>query len=642
MLRNKLAVLTAVFTALASTTALARVTSFEVTSQTPVFDGKSFGKAGTYERIDAKASFAVDPKSPRLSGIVGLDKAPVNKAGEVEFSTEVSILRPTDAALGSGLMLYEVPNRGRNLSFTLLNLASTVGVPSKAADAGDGFLMDRGDTVVWSGWQTDLPADFLNLDLPKLPGVTGVSREQFIFDKPGATGKGPLTYPAASMDPASAKLTVREKEGDAPSTPEGLSFKFVSPTEIEISRPANMDAGAIYEFVYTAKDAVPSGLAFVATSDLNSFLRGNPGHDAKSPLNGIKHTVALGISQSGRFLRDLIYYGFNADEKGAKVFDGAMAHIAGSRKTFTNYAFAQPGRFSRQHEDHDFPGDQFPFTYAKTKDTVTGKEGSILDACNANDTCPKIMHTDTSTEFWQARASLVSTSTDDKPLTMTDNVRLYFIAGAPHFNGWATTSKKDPVCTYTTNPLSAAPIMRALYASMADWVGSGKAPPASRYPSLSDGTLVPLADFMMARLDGKAPKPAYNHLNVMDYAQNPPVRGKAYPAFVPKLDENGNPEGGVDLPYVAAPLGTYAGWNLRADGYAEGELCSLSGLFVPFAKTGDADGRKPLKDRYADEAAYLDAVKKASETLVSEKLMLPGDIGVVLDKAKADASAILN
>ena len=384
---------------------------------------------------------------------------------------------------------------------------------------------------------------------------------------------------------------------------------------------------------------MPSGLAFVATSDVNSFLRGNPGHDAKSPLTGIKHTVALGISQSGRFLRDLIYNGFNADEKGAKVFDGAMAHIAGSRKTFTNYAFAQPGRFSRQHEDHDFPGDQFPFTYAKTTDTLTGKEGSILDKCEANDTCPKIMHTDTSTEFWQARASLVSTSTDGKPLTMPDNVRLYFIAGAPHFNGWATTSKKDPVCTYTTNPLSAAPIMRALYVAMADWLVSGKAPPASRYPSLANGTLEPLADFKMAKLEGAAPKPAYNHLNVMDYAKNPPVRGKEYPALVPKLDANGNPEGGVDLPYVAAPLGTYAGWNLRADGYAEGELCSLSGLFVPFAKTGDADGRKSVRDHYADQAAYLDAVKKASETLVGEKLMLPADTDIVLQKATEESSA---
>lgn len=642
MLRNKLAVMAALAAALVSTTALARVTSFEILSEKPIFDGKSFGKVGTYERIDAKASFAVDPKSPRLSGIVGLDKAPTNKAGEVEFSTEVSILRPVDAAHRSGLMLYEVANRGRNLSFMLLNLSGTVGIPATAADAGDGFLMERGDTVVWSGWQTDLAPDLLNLDLPKLPDVTGISREQFIFDKPGATGKGTLTYPAASMDPAGAKLTVREKEGDAPTTPEGLSFKFVSPTEIEIDRPANMDAGAIYEFVYTAKDAVPSGLAFVATSDVNSFLRGNPGHDAKSPLSGIQHTVALGISQSGRFLRDLIYNGFNADEKGAKVFDGAMAHIAGSRKTFTNYAFAQPGRFSRQHEDHDFPGDQFPFTYAKTTDALTGKAGSILDKCEANDTCPKIMHTDTSTEFWQARASLVSTSTDDKPLTMPDNVRLYFIAGAPHFNSWSTTSKKDPVCTYTTNPLSAAPIMRALYVAMADWVGSGKAPPASRYPSLTDGTLEPLADFKMTKLDGAAPTPAYNHLNVMDYAKNPPVRGKEYPAFVPKLDANGNPEGGVDLPFVAAPLGTYAGWNLRADGYAEGELCSLSGLFVPFAKTGDADGRKPLKDRYADEAAYIDAVKKASETLVDEKLMLPGDMDLVLARAKEDGGKLLH
>ena len=243
MLRNKLSVMAALATALISTTALARVTSFEILSQKPAFDGRSFGKVGTYERIDAKASFAVDPKSPRLSGIVGLDKAPVNKAGEVEFSTEVSILRPTDAAHASGLMFYEVPNRGRNLSFMLLNLSGTTGVPATAADAGDGFLMDRGDTIVWSGWQTDLPADLLNLDLPKLPDATGISREQFVFDKPGATGKGMLTYPAASMDPAGATLTVREKEGDAPTTPEGLpSSSSVRPKSRSTVPPTWMPA----------------------------------------------------------------------------------------------------------------------------------------------------------------------------------------------------------------------------------------------------------------------------------------------------------------------------------------------------------------------------------------------------------------
>lgn len=627
--------------ALLSSSALARVTAFEIKASAPAFDGKVFGKAGAYERIDAIATFAVDPMSPRVANIADVDKAPVNASGEVVFSTEVSILRPASAEQRSPLLFYEVPNRGRNLSFTLLNRSESTGVPSAASDAGDGFLMNRGDTIVWSGWQTGLAEEFLNLDLPVLSGVTGQSREQFVFDKPSSISTAQLSYPAAELDPSKAKLTVRAKEGDEPRQMEGLSFKYLSPTEIEITRPAEMNAGAIYEFIYPAKDAVPAGLAFVGTSDLISFLRGSDGHEAENPLVGVEYTVAMGISQSGRFLRDLIYQGFNADEKGNRVFDGAIPHIAGSRKTFTNFRFAQPGRYSRQHEDHDYPGDQFPFTYAETNDPVNGESGSILSACSTTNTCPKIMHTDTSTEFWQARASLVTTAPDGKPIEMPDNVRLYFIAGAPHFNSWGAKSGEDAVCAYPTNPLSAAPVMRALYVAMANWVSENKAPPASRYPSLADGTLVRPEELQLPKIDGGVARPIFNELRVMDYSSQPPSRGKAYPVYLPAVDADGHPLGGIRMAYVEAPLGTYAGWNLRRKGFAEGELCSLTGTFIPFPRQpSEGDSRKALSERYRDSEAYIAAVEAASEALVTAGFMLSEDVGYVVDQAREESTLL--
>ncbi|AXS39302.1 alpha/beta hydrolase domain-containing protein [Breoghania sp. L-A4] len=626
---------------LLSGTAFARVVDFKIQSSEAAFDGTTFGTAGSYERIDAVATFAVDPSEPGNAAIVDIGKAPRNDKGEVVFSTEVSILRPAETANRSSLLFYEVPNRGRNLSFMLLNRSGSTGIPAAAKDAGDGFLMKRGDTVVWSGWQADLPDSAINLHLPILEGVTGRSREQVIFDKPGETGTTKLAYPAADIDPAMATLTVRAKEADAPQTPDGLSFKYLSPTEIEITRPATADAGAIYEFIYPAKDSVPAGLAFAATRDLVSFLRGNPGHDATNPLGGIDHTVAMGISQSGRFLRDLIYQGFNADESGQRVFDGAMAHIAGSRKTFTNYRFAQPGRYSRQHEDHDYPGDQFPFTYAETTDPLTNRRDSVLAACRASDTCPKIIQTDTSTEFWQARAYLLTTSPEGRPLTMPDDVRLYFIAGAPHFNSWTAQSKEDAVCANPTNPLSAAPVMRALYAAMESWVADGIEPPASRYPSLTDETLVALADLKLPKISGTVAEPTFNELRVMNHSTQPPLRGQAYPAYVPSVDRDGIPLGGVRLPFVAAPLGTYAGWNLRKAGYSEGELCSLTGSYQPFPnEASDNDSRTPIAARYANKAAYVDAVKAAADGLVADRLMLADDVGYVLERATTDATML--
>lgn len=618
--------------ALMPTVGAAKVVDFEIVSQSPAYEGQSFADAGTYERIDAIATIALDPTSERARNIVGLDSVPLNDDGMVTFTAEVAILRPATGS-GSGTLFYEVVNRGRNLSFQGLNLAKA-GAGFDISDPGDGFLMNRGHTVVWSGWQTHLPDDFLNLTLPVQEGVTGNSREQFIFDDTETVSTGALTYPAASLDPAAATLTVRATTDDAPTTPEGLSFRYINEQTIEITRPEGSDGGAIYDFVYPAKDPVPAGLAFIAISDVVSFLRGSAGHEAESPLEGIDHTIAMGISQPGRLLRDFIYQGFNEDEAGAKVFDGAMPHIAGSRKTFTNYPFALPGRYSRQHEDHDFPGDQFPFTYVTMTDSLTGETDSILARCEASDTCPMLMHTDTDTEFWQGRAALVSTSPEGEALTMPDNVRLYYLPGAPHFNFWGDTAKDTATCNYSSNPISPAPVLRALTVAMEEWIADGVAPPDSVYPGLNGSGLVDLEEFRMPEMVDGAPQPKFNQLRVMNHDTIPATEGEPYAARVPEIDEDGIAQVGIKLPYIAAPVGTYMGWNVRSDGFAAGELCSLTGSYIPFPEQpSETETRAPLSERYADERAYEEAMSEAARGLVEQRLMLDSDVSLVVDAA---------
>lgn len=607
----------------------AKVVSFTIIESGPAFEGHEFGDTGAYERIDAVAEFAIDPASERGQRITDLNKAPVGGDGMVHFSTEVTILRPADSAKGSGVLFYDVPNRGRNLAFMLMNLSESSAIPVTAADAGDGHLMKQGYTIVWSGWQHDLPDDLMRITLPVLPDVTGISREEMIFDNDEPTGKMTLTYPAADQDPDKAVLSIRRSPEEPRSTAPGMSFKYVSPIEIEVTRPQGYDSGAIYEFIYPAKDAVPAGLGFAATSDLVSYLRGNPGHDAAPALEGINHTIALGISQSGRFLRDLVYSGFNSDEQGARVFDGAIPHIAGSRKTFTNMRFAQPGRYSRQHEDHDFPGDQFPFTYAEISDPISGQAGSILTLCAADQTCPKIMHTDTSTEFWQARGALVSTSPDGQALTMPDDVRLYFLSGQQHFTGWNSVSATNELCRYPTNPVSSGPIMRAVLGAMKAWVVDGTAPPDSRYPTVADGTLVPLYDLALPDFGAEPYVPVYNELQLRDHSTVPPSEGALYPVLVPQLDADGVPQGGIKDPAIAAPLGTSWGWNIRNPGFAGGDLCGLNGSFVAF---GTGGSRSSLSGRYADEAAYLDALSAASDALIADRYLLSDDKAIINER----------
>jgi hypothetical protein len=394
----------------------AKVVKFEVVRvESPAFEGRGFGAVGTYDRILARATIAIAPEHPLNSVIVDLDRAPRNAQGQVEATSDVEILRPTIAANGNRTLFYEVLNRGGKLGFTLFNdLPAVTNDLAKATDAGNGFLMNRGYTVVWSGWQGDIApgSGRMTFSPPIASGITGLAREDFIFDHTDNPASATLSYPAADLDPAHARISVRQRERDQRSTPAGLDVKFESPTKISIHRPDGFDAGAIYEFIYTAKDPKVMGLGFAATRDVVSFLRNETADAAgtANPLAGrIDRAIGFGLSQSGRYLHDYLYLGFNADEAGRAVFDGLMPHISGAKKTFTNYRFSQPGRSPYEHADMLYPGADFPFTYPVIADALTGKKDGFLARCLVGSNCPKIIKTDSELEFYQQRASLVVT-----------------------------------------------------------------------------------------------------------------------------------------------------------------------------------------------------------------------------------------
>ena len=620
--------------------ATARVTALDILDeQNPGFDSRVFGEAGTYRRISAVAHFAVDPDDPHNAGIVDLDKAPRNANGEVEFSSELVILQPSDPARSNHRLFYEISNRGRNLSFPLLNDSPFAANPTTAEQAGNGFLLNAGYTIVWSGWQPGLSDDLVDLTVPIAEGVTGPSREEFIFDSDDVVKTVALTYPAADLDPAKATLTVRVNERDERRSVEGLSFKYINPQEIEITRPADLPAGAIYEFIYPAKDSLVTGLGFAAVRDLVSFLRGSPGHAAESPVTGIESVLGIGISQAGRFARDFIYQGFNADEGDRMVFDGLMAHIAGSRKTFVNYRFAQPGRYSRQHEDHAYPGDQFPFTYAETFDPLTQRSDGILNACTASGTCPKIIHSDTDTEFWQGRAALVALDPAGNPAPIPENVRLFYLAGTQHYTVAGAAIKADKACTFDNNYFHVGAVMRALTQALDRWVSTGEEPPESRFPNSVGTTLVPPNELALPSIPGLSYSANINGLKVMDHTTMPPGAGAEYPVFVANTDIDGNVIDGVKLPRLAVPLATHAGWNLRKQGFAQGELCSLSGSFIPFAKQAaqadPADTRPAIDELYRDEAHYMARIEAEIADLKTQDLILDSDIAMLRDRARA-------
>jgi hypothetical protein len=629
----------------------AGITRFVITKRQVAFGGASFGTAGPYEVLSGTAYGELDPEAPGNAGIVNVGLAPLNARDRVEYGVDFMILKPVDAKKGNGRLIYDFVNRGRN---TILRLDES-GDSFAANDAGNGFLLNRGYTVAWNGWQGDLGGNpaLLSAHLPTAMRVVraiigsrftvrkdgsarGVSREEFTDVPAGPVFTQALDYPAL-LDTTGTTLTVRERESDARKPLPASSWHFIDARHVEITAAAGFDRGALYELIYPATNETVMDIGLAASRDFVSFLRyadqdstgqANPARDSGALF---KAALAFGISQTGRAINDFIYQGFNADTAGRIVFDGALPLLSATRRTFTNFEFAQPGRFARQHEDHEYPGDQFPFTYATSKDSVSGKTDGMLTACEKSHTCPRIVHLDSDTEFWQSRDSLLVTDTTGRPLALPENVRAYMMSGQEHnaAPNWNTRGN----CQNLQNGLSYAPYARALLVALDRWVTEGVAPPPTVFPNLKNHTLVPLAKVQATypAIPGAPFSPFYNSLQVMDSKSMPPeASGPAYPAFFPPVDADGNPLGGIVLPEIAVPIATYSGRNVRAEGFSAGELCGLSGSFIPFAATkqerlANGDPRPSLEERYKSAQDYADKRKHAVDTLVQQGFVLPED-----------------
>ncbi|TFW17459.1 hypothetical protein E4L96_14510 [Massilia arenosa] len=620
----------------------AEIEQFEVLSRSTAFDGKRFEDVGQYETVVGVAHVRVNPAHPANRIITDIDKA-TGPDGWVHFKTDVVVLRPRDGARASQVMLVDVPNRGNKLFNYMVNEGQ--GQLDHAGADGVGYTMRRGYSMVWIGWQGDIAlardGRTVGTELPVARDggqpITSWSVEEKVFDDVKPVSTLALTYPAVSGE-AEGHLTVRARAG-APAE-EVTAWRWLTPTSIEITRPRGYDAGAIYEFRYQARDPKVMGLGFAALRDVSTWLKSGAG--AGNPLADIKPSVSLavGVSQSGRVLRDFIWYGFNANPAGGRVFDGAMPLIAGGKKSYTNYRFALPGRNSTQHNETLTPGDQFPFTYAVTRDPLTGRTDGIFARCQQTATCPRLMHVDSSTEFWQGRASLVVTDGAGKDVALPPEVRAYLMSSTQHVYA------KEPtvgICKYPSNTAQQAPLVRALVDDLVAWVREGSAPPPTAYPTLKDVRLAaPTQDavgFPVVRPNPVDFPQVVNGLAVVDYSAVPwrADPAKRYRVLVPMVDEDGHDIAGVRLPDVAVPLATHTGWNVRRALFAEGELCGLNGLTLPLpAQTTAGDPRRPLSQRYASRLDYAKAIAASARDLRDRGLLLQEDVDRYIDRARTE------
>jgi len=649
-----------------------------VLSQSPTFGGYSWPGVGQYEKVVGTAFGEVNPLDPQNAVIVDIQLAPRNGRGNVEYSFDFYILKPVDLSKGAHKVMYEPPNRGRKTWASLGRFPAGGNDPGSVTDPAvlaNAFLMPRGYTMVWSGWDKSAGNNGANFNLriggplgpgtslaiAKNPGDTTITGPAYEYIVTGpATTSFALSYPAATADktPPNAMLTHRVHLNGTPQSidPSGWEYTNSSRTAIRLL-PAGTSfvANDIYEFSYIAKDPTVNGLGFAAIRDWNAWLRYETADGAApptpNPLAGDITRIYTEISsQPGRLLNDFRHLGFNQAENGRKVFDGMMQWISAGDGINMNYRFSQPGRTERNRQDHLYVEGVFPFANVTTTDPFTGKTDSRYARCAATDTCPYGVEIYSANEYWVKAASLLHTTPDgrvdlgDSPFT-----RNYFISSHQHGTGDGTSKGN---CQQFLNPLDSAPIQRALFLALDAWT-NGTPPPASRVPRLSDGTLVPpLPQSGMGF--PSIPGVTYTGLKttryLLDYGPgfyetgiatiNPPVihpptyednplNGQIYPSFVPKTDSDGNDIAGVRLPDVTVPLATYTGWALRAGPQAN-DGCESSGQRIPFAKTEaerltSGDPRPSVEARYPSFGNYLSQVNRAIDGLVKDRLMLCED-----------------
>ncbi|MBO0861899.1 MAG: hypothetical protein J2P21_26100 [Chloracidobacterium sp.] len=655
-------------TLVCAVTAEARVTRIVIDQrQSPAYEGRSFGAVGQYEILAGKAYGELDPMDSHNTIITDLQFAPRNARGMVEYVATFTLVKPLDLAKANGALLYAVPNRGNRISTLSFGVAG---------ESGEEFFLKRGYVILHSGWQGDLPprpgAERIIVPVAKNPdgsSIIGFALARY-SDMPAdaKTLSLPFAHETASLDTAKATLTKRASEEGAIIPISHADWAFADCDKAPFPGVADakklcvkggFDPAYLYELSYSAKDPLVLGIGFAATRDIVSFFHRAAKDEANTanPIAGrVTHVIAQGVSQSGNFIKTFIHLGFNQDESNRIVWDGANDHIAG-RQLAMNIRFATPSGAANMYE----AGSEPPLWWGEYEDAARGqKTASMLDRCRKTKTCPKIIETFGSSEFWGLRMSpnLIGTKAD-ADILLPPNARRYYFPGTTHGGGRggfnAEIAATQGACKLPYNPNSQSETMRALILALTDWVMKDVEPPPSVYPRLDRGQLArpdhramgfplipgaPLPDNLINPFFDYdyGPEFKYGDLSGVITSQ-PPVIKRVLPMLVPKVDADGNETSGIPSPLHQAPLGSYLGWNVTRAGFNKGRGCGYTGGFIPFAKTkaerlATGDPRQSLEERYHDHAGYVAAVKKAVERLSSQRFLLPEDAERLIRQAE--------
>jgi hypothetical protein len=642
----------AVLSSTVATSAPAAVRRLTVESRQDVLGGRSFGTAGAYEKLAGVVEFALDPADPANARIVDLSRASRDATGRVIASANFMVLRPKTNSRDRAVALLEVSNRGGKAVLPYFAGAAWSADPATETDFGDGLPLRLGLTLIWVGWQFDVPTrdGVLRLSAPAVTDggrrIEGLVRSDWTVDERVATlplgHRDHRPYPVADAGHADNVLTERDGRLAPRRVVPREQWRFVD-DDTRITKGGGFEPGKIYELVYRARDPVVVGIGLAAVRDMMSYAK----YDASSPFS-VRWGVGLGISQTGRFLRHFVYQGFNTDEARRPVFDGLFVHTAGAGRGSFNHRFAQPSRDAHRFSAFFYPTDLYPFTGRSQRDPETGMIDGLF-AHEAN--LPKTFFTNTGYEYWGRTASLIHTTPDAlADVAPSTHERIYHLAGGQHFVGdWPSALERpDSVVTYRGNPLDFRPALRSLLTRLIDWVRDGREPPSSAYPRLDAGSLVAVDGVRAPAIPGvRWPRVAQEAYRV-DYGPRwpdgiitlePPRLGQPFPLRVPQVDADGNEVAGLRSLELLAPLATFTPWSLRGGPANPEELVDFYGTFIPFPRdraqrerTGDP--RPSVTERYGDRTRYVEIVRRHAETLARSGFLLAEDIPRVVEQAE--------
>jgi hypothetical protein len=645
----------------------ANVSRFIIDSRKLIVTKGETDKDIPYEVLYGHFEGTLNPVDLHNRIITDLAFAPCNADGSVGYSSNFTIVKPVDMNQATGVLYDMIPNRGH----------------------GEILQPDPyGHVHVVVGWQADIIPQ-TGLYTAQAPiahqkdgsQLTGPVFVRFV-NMPDGTRTLPIhpgIYPGTrqptpvSLDPSKARLFYQLSDDSPQVDIPASEWAFADcastpfpgkPDPSKLSLKGGFSEKQCYGLVYTGKDPLVLGIGLAATRDLISFLRYKLADavGTANPLAGqIKWAITTGTSQSGNYIRTFIHLGFNADENGRIVFDGANPNIA-ARLVPLNVRFGVPGGIADAYQ----LGSEGVVWWGPYTDLMRGrKKASLLDRCLESGTCPKIIETFGSSEIWNVHMSPDLVGTHAKAdIPLPPNVRRYYFPGVTHggapedaTEGFTlrTIYNKSIPCELPDNPNPSAPLLRAAIVNLIDWVKDGIEPPPSVFPTLSHGDLVnpnKVAMGFPALPGGFIPDGKINPFLQQDVGEGfdyadlsgapsfmPPRCIRELPSLVPRVDADGNEIAGLKTVLGRVPLGTYTGWNAHASGYYKGRYGQLLGGFIPFAVTKaerlvNHDPRLSLEERYGTHVAYVARVRAAAAAMVAQHYLLPTDAAKIIEAAE--------